>query len=129
MNTTAHKLRAQVEFPDPWKPHDGSPATLVGRVTAATEIPYRDRNGGEQTCPAFVVRDDSGKEWTVATFHSVLRSELLEHGKRGKIEAGDWVAIHYRGLKIGETGIEYHGYRVAVERPNVDETTDELPEG
>jgi hypothetical protein len=129
MNTTADKLHAQVEFPDPWKPHDGSPATLVGRVVAETAIPYKDRNGGEQTCPAFVVRDESGKEWTAATFHRVLRNELLEHDERGKLEPGDWVAIHYRGLKVGETGTEYHGYRVAVERPSIEEATGDFAEG
>ena len=129
MNTTADKLRAQAEFPDPWKPQDGSPPTLVGRVSAETAIPYKDRNGSEQACPAFVVRDEQGKDWTVATFHSVLRNELLEHDTRGKLELGDWVAIHYRGLKVGETGAEYHAYRIAVERPSVDEATGELPEG
>jgi hypothetical protein len=65
------------------------------------------------------------KEWTVATFHSVLRNELLEHDRRGKLKAGDWVAIHYRGLKVGETGTEYHNYRIAVEPPS----GDELPDG
>ncbi len=128
-NSTTERLRAQVEFPDAWMPHDGSPPTLVGRVVAETEIPFKDRNGGEQTCPAFVVRDEDSKEWTVATFHSVLRNELLGHDQRGKLEPGDWVAIHYRGLKIGETGTEYHGYRVAVERSAVDEATGDLPEG
>jgi hypothetical protein len=132
---TAERLRAQVELPEAWKPHDGSPATLVGEVIAETEIPYKDRNGVEQTCPAFVVRDGNGKEWTVATFHSVLRNELLEHPQRGRLQPHDWVAIHYRGQRTSETGTDYHAYRVAVERPDppaepneYDPATAELPE-
>jgi len=117
MNSTAERLRAQVEFPEPWKPHEGSPATLVGEVVTETEIPYKDLAGVDKTCPAFVVRDGEGKEWTVATFHSVLRNELLEHAARGKLQPRDWVAIHYRGQRTSETGTEYHSYRVAVERP------------
>ena len=55
----------------------------------------------------------------------MLRNELLEHAERGKLEVGDWVAIHYRGLKIGETGTEDRSYRVAVDRASVHE----LPDG
>jgi hypothetical protein len=120
-NSTAERLRQQVEFPEPWKPHDGSPATLVGEVVTEAEIPYKDLAGADRTCPAFVVRDGEGKEWTVATFHSVLRSELLEHDKRGKLHPRDWVAIHYRGQKTSETGTDYHSYRVAVERPDAED--------
>jgi hypothetical protein len=117
MNTASERLRAQVEHPEAWKPHDGSPATLVGKVVSKTEIPYKDRDGVEKKCPAFVVRDDDGKEWTVATFHSVLRNELLEHDRRGELQPDDLVAIHYRGQRMGELRSEYHSYRVAVERP------------
>jgi hypothetical protein len=135
-DNTAERLRQQVELPEPWKPHDGSPATLVGEVLSETEIPYKDQKGVDKTCPAFVARDGDGKEWTVATFHSVLRNELLEHKERGKLQTGDWVAIHYRGLRTSETGTDYHSYRVAVERPEpqdspdeYDPATAEFPEG
>jgi hypothetical protein len=128
-SSTAQQLRAQVEFPEAWKPHDGSVATLVGKVLGETEIPYKDLKGIDKTCPAFVVQDEAGKEWTVATFHSVLRNELLEH-ERGPLAVGDWLAIHYRGMRVGESGTEYHSYRVAVERPAQDEfAVDELPAG
>jgi hypothetical protein len=116
-STTAERLRAQVEFPEAWKPHEDSPATLVGEVVTETEIPYKDQKGTDNTCPAFVVRDSDAKEWTVATFHAVLRNELLEHEERGRLQPRDWVAIHYRGQRTSEMGTEYHSYRVAVERP------------
>src|SRR5437868_1450762 len=106
-NDTAERLRAQVEFPEAWKPHDGSPATLVGEVVAETEIPYKDQKGTEKNCPAFVVRDTDGKEWTIATFHSVLSNELLKHEERGRLKPTDMVAIHYRGQRTSETGTEY----------------------
>ena len=130
ISTAEQAFALKSSSPTPGSRTTARPRRSSGGWSPRREIPYKDRNGGEQTCPAFVVRDEDGKEWTVATFHRVLRNELLEHDERGKLEPGDWVAIHYRGLKIGETGTEYHGYRVAVERPAVDEATGQrLPGG
>ena len=120
MNSTAYdKLRSQVEYPEAWKPHAGSPATLVGEVLAWTEIPFRTKDGEERRQLAIVVRDEDGKEWSVATFHTVLRNELLENEKLGgRVEPRDFVAIHYVGEKPRQSGDgTVHSYRVAVDRP------------
>lgn len=129
-SSTFDRLRASVEFPEPWKPQSGSPATLLGEVVAETEIPYKDLHTKEEKRKAaFVVRDQDGKEWSVAAFHAVLRNELWEHKTRGKAQVGDFVAIHYRGEGLTEDGRPVQRYRVAVERPQAAQATTGEREG
>lgn len=118
-NDPYEKLRARVEYPDAWRPQTGSPSTLIGVVTAETEIPFTDLATSEERQQAALgVRDEDGKEWSVAAFHAVLRAELWNHPERGKVEVGDFVAIHYRGEGLTGDGRPVHRYRVAVEKNN-----------
>jgi hypothetical protein len=103
------ELRGKVEYPEPWKPQNGSPQTLIGEVIAEAEIPFTDmKTGEEKHVDAFVVRDQDRKEWSIAAFHAALRRELWENEERGKTQIGDFVALHYRGEGVTQEGRPVH---------------------
>jgi hypothetical protein len=122
-NNTAERLRAQVEYPEAWMPEPGQ--TLIGEALA-WETVERDE---QPSCEVLTLRDQDGKNWSVWTWHTVLKNELV-----GKVEPGNFLAIHCRGKRPRQDGGgEYAAYRVAInktEKPVSDIVVpDEFPEG
>jgi hypothetical protein len=106
-------LAAKVEYPEAWKPSEGD--TLVGEAIGWETVAI-DREGEERACEVLTLRTQDGSERSIWCWHAVLRRELV-----GKVEAGDFVALHYNGRRKKQSGEgDYASYRVAI---------DKLPEG
>ncbi len=113
------KLQAAVEYPEAWTPEPGD--TLVGEALRWETVTVKRDDGDERPCEVLTVRDPAGKEWAVWTWHTVLQNELI-----GKVNAGDLVALHYRGRRARLSGDgDYAAYRVAIESRGA-KTEDEL---
>jgi hypothetical protein len=95
--------------------------TLVGEAVGRETV----QREGQPDCDVYTIRDQSGKEWAVWTWHTVLKNELV-----GKVQAGDFVAIHYRGKRPRQDGGgEYAAYRVAIDKSERQPpSTDDEPE-
>lgn len=112
-STTLDELRASVEYPAAWKPHEGE--TLVGVAVRWEQVTIERKGEEPKPCSVLVLRDDDGLEHGVWTWHTVLANELI-----GKVERGDFVAIHYRGLREKQNGDgRYASYRVAIKKAEV----------
>jgi hypothetical protein len=102
-------LAAKVEYPEAWKPDEGD--TLVGEAIGWETVTI-DKDGEERACAVLTVRTQDGTERSVWTWHTVLKNELI-----GKVEAGDFVAINYRGRRAKAKGDgDYAAYRVAIDK-------------
>jgi len=118
-------LAAKVEYPEAWKPKERD--TLVGEAIGWETVTI-DKDGEERACEVLTLRTQGGTERSVWTWHAVLKNELV-----GKVEPGDFVALHYRGRRQKAKGEgDYAAYRVAVESPKSDvkaDTSDFLSQG
>jgi hypothetical protein len=104
------KLAAEVEYPEAWMPEPGD--TLVGETLRWETVTVKRDDGAERPCEVLTVRDQHGAERPVWTWHIVLQNELI-----GKVEPGDFIAIHYRGRRAKLKGEgDYAAYRVAIEK-------------
>jgi hypothetical protein len=100
---------SQVEHPEAWLPEPG--ATLVGDAVRWDEVSF-ERDSEKRACDVLTLRTQDGTERSVWTWHFVLREELV-----GKVEPGDFVAIHYQGRKANQKGDgDYAAYRIAIEK-------------
>jgi hypothetical protein len=104
------RLKNQVEYPEAWKPEQGD--TLVGEALKWETVTI-ERDGEEnRACDVLTLRDKTGKEWAVWTWHFVLQKELVE-----QVNVGDMVALHYQGRRAKQKGEgDYAAYRVAIEK-------------
>ena len=124
-------LAAKVEYPEAWKPNEGD--TLVGEAVGWETVTI-DKDGEERACEVLRLRIQDGTEHSVWCWHAVLRRELI-----GKVEPGDFVALHYNGRRKKLSGDgDYASYRVAIDKlPESDIEVDrsdflsqgELPDG
>jgi hypothetical protein len=118
-SNTYDGLRAQVEYPESWRPEPGD--TIVGEAVAWSDYHKTDETSGEEkTCKILTLRDEAGVEHGIWCWHSILRSELAN------VRPGDLVAISYTGKKPRQKGDgAYHHYRVAVQAAALSEPVGE----
>ena len=103
----ALEARAQQAHPETWRPDQGEPTKLIGTVTGYDTA---DTAYGEKTI--LVLEDTAGKAWSVWLIHSALVSAVA----RERPKPGELVLIQYQGRKkSGNTGRQYHAYRVEVD--------------
>jgi hypothetical protein len=102
-------LAAKVEYPEAWKPKEGD--ILVGEAIGWETVAI-DRDGEERACEVLRLRIQDGTEHSVWCWHAVLRRELI-----GKVEPGDFVALHHNGPRKKQSGDgDYAAYRVAIDK-------------
>jgi hypothetical protein len=110
MHDALDRLKGEVEYPEAWIPEPGG--TLAGEVLRWESVTIERDGEGPRTCDVLTLRTPDGTERSVWTWHAVLRNELV-----GKVEPGDFIAIHYRGRKQKQKGDgDYASYRVAIEK-------------
>jgi hypothetical protein len=116
--STLDELRASVEHPVAWKPQPGE--TLAGEAVRWEAVTIERQGEEPKPCSVLVIRDGSGVEHGIWTWHTVLRNELV-----GKVSPGDFVAVHYLGMRTKQSGDgTYAGYRVAVRKAERDDATE-----
>jgi hypothetical protein len=87
-----------------WRPQVGD--KLVGTITS---IGTRASQFGDEPYPVVTVRTDSGEEYRVFAYHSVLKAELAEQ----RPQVGDRIGISYLGKPEGR---KWEAYKVVLQR-------------
>jgi hypothetical protein len=86
--------------PKSWRPDEGDPNPLVGRLADVTTAA---NSYGEY--PLAEIVDDQGVSWNFHAFRDIAKNELC----RLAPETGDVISVHYGGVPDGK---KYHVYKV-----------------
>lgn len=131
MNEILDRLRDEVERGDSWMPseHPEHPNPLAGEVVAWDTGKSKD---GTQECEICLVRDADGKTWSVWTWHTYLKIQLIgdKEGRSAREErpaqAGCFIAIRWTGKGQRQDGDgEVHRYKTAISAETAKEGADD----
>ena len=95
---------ADAEYPHTWRPDQGDPPRIKGKIVSVTRSP----DFGWGPFPIITLETSEGQQ-SVFCMHSVLRRELAER----QPQRGDEIEIVYLGMKQPKgNGKPYHSYQV-----------------